>query len=88
MARPIGFREKRPSAPSRDMLEYVTSRAAAWDCPVSMMANLKAFGSHPRTPANLEVLRRWEDVQGSKLADARTKKDAAGSGPGTYSGTQ
>lgn len=46
-----------------DMLEYVTSRAAAWDCPVSMHANLKAFDSHPRTPDNMEVLRRWEEVR-------------------------
>ncbi len=46
-----------------DMLEYVTSRAAAWDCPVSIHANLKKFDSHPRTPDNLEVLRRWEEVR-------------------------
>lgn len=46
-----------------DMLEYVTSRAAAWDCPVSIMTNLRAFDSHPRTADNLEVLRRWEDVR-------------------------
>jgi len=46
-----------------DMLEYVTSRAAAWDCPVSIHANLKKFDAHPRTPDNLEVLRRWEEVR-------------------------
>jgi hypothetical protein len=46
-----------------DMLEYVTSRAAAWDCPVSIHADLKKFDSHPRTPDNLEVLRRWEEVR-------------------------
>lgn len=46
-----------------DMLEYVTSRAAAWDCPVSIHANLKKFTAHPRTPDNLEVLRRWEEVR-------------------------
>jgi len=46
-----------------DMLEYVTSRAAAWDCPASIHASLKKFDSHPRTPDNLEVLRRWEDVR-------------------------
>jgi hypothetical protein len=46
-----------------DMLEYVTSRAAAWDCPVSIHANLKKFDSHQRTPDNLEVLRRWEEVR-------------------------
>jgi len=46
-----------------DMLEYVTSRAAAWDCPVSVHVNLQRFDAHPRTPDNLEVLRRWEEVR-------------------------
>ena len=46
-----------------DMLEYVTSRAAAWDCPLSIQVNLEKFDSHPRTPDNLEVLRRWEEVR-------------------------
>jgi hypothetical protein len=49
-----------------DMLEYVTSRAAAWDCPVAIHANLKRFEAHPRTPDNLEVLRRWEEVRVQK----------------------
>jgi hypothetical protein len=46
-----------------DMLEYVTSRAAAWDCPVAFAAELPELQAHPRTPDNLEVLRRWEDVR-------------------------
>lgn len=46
-----------------DMLEYVTSRAAAWDCPIALVGNSPALESHPRTPDNLEVLRRWEDVR-------------------------
>ncbi|MDD4107441.1 MAG: hypothetical protein PHH93_01845 [Prolixibacteraceae bacterium] len=46
-----------------DMLEYVTSRAAAWDCPVSVHVNLQRFDAHPRTPDNLEVFRRWEEVR-------------------------
>jgi hypothetical protein len=46
-----------------DQLEYVTSRAAAWDCPISIQSNLKLFSTHPRTPDNLEVLRRWEEVR-------------------------
>jgi hypothetical protein len=50
-----------------DMLEYVTSRAAAWDCPISLSdghSNLMSeLESHPRTPDNLEVVRRWEDVR-------------------------
>jgi hypothetical protein len=50
-----------------DMLEYVTSRAAAWDCPISMQAGkgdlLLALESHPRTPDNMEVIKRWEEVR-------------------------
>jgi len=46
-----------------DMLEYVTSRAAAWDCPVSIHAHLDRFDKHPRTSDNFEVLRRWEEVR-------------------------
>ena len=55
-----------------DMLEYVTSRAAAWDCPISIMANLQKFAQHNRTPDNLEVLRRWEEVRAKNwLTDAQ-----------------
>ncbi len=46
-----------------DMLEYVASRAAAWDCPISIQARLKQFEAHPRTPDNFEVMRRWEEVR-------------------------
>lgn len=46
-----------------DMLEYVTSRAAAWNCPISIHANPKSFAIHARTADNLEVIRRWEEVR-------------------------
>ena len=46
-----------------DMYEYGTSRAAAWDCPATVMGDLKAFKAHPRTKDILEVMRRWEDVR-------------------------
>jgi len=49
-----------------DMLEYVTSRAAAWDCPISVQSDLRAMDAHPRTPDNLEVIRRWEEVRAQK----------------------
>lgn len=49
-----------------DMLEYVTSRAAAWDCPVSLVGDLEAMDRHPRTPDNCEVLRRWEEIRARK----------------------
>ena len=46
-----------------DMLEYVTSRAASWNCPVSIQADPGAFARHPRTKDNFEVFRRWEEVR-------------------------
>lgn len=46
-----------------DMIEFVTSVAAAWDCPVSLNANLDGFKTHARTSDNLEVYRRWEEVR-------------------------
>ena len=49
-----------------DMLEFVTSRAAAWDCPISFRGRLELFSRHPRTPDNLEVLRRWEEARASR----------------------
>lgn len=49
-----------------DMLEYVTSRAAAWDCPIAIQSDLEAMDAHPRTPDNLEVVRRWEEVRVQK----------------------
>ncbi len=57
-----------------DMLEYVTSRAAAWDCPVSIHANLSTFDAHPRTPDNMEVLRRWEEVRAQNWLKDEHKK--------------
>lgn len=46
-----------------DMFEYGTSRAAAWDCPITVMEKIEAFKAHPRTADILEVMRRWEDVR-------------------------
>ncbi|MBQ3573967.1 MAG: hypothetical protein IJA16_05155 [Clostridia bacterium] len=48
-----------------DMFEYGTSRAAAWDCPITIQARgyAKAFDKAPRFDDDFEVLRRWEDVR-------------------------
>lgn len=46
-----------------DMLEYGTSHAAAWDCPITIQMQLDKFKKSARTDDNLEVLRRWEDVR-------------------------
>ncbi len=46
-----------------DMFEYVWSRAAAWDCPASLVGSLDQLSAHPRTSDNLEVIRRWEKAR-------------------------
>ena len=57
-----------------DMLEYVTSRAAAWDCPIALVGDLDAMDRHPRTPDNCEVLRRWEEIRARKWLTQEQKK--------------
>lgn len=56
-----------------DMLEYATSRAAGWDCPIAFTGNLPALEAHPRTADNMEVLKRWEDVRASSWLSAEQK---------------
>lgn len=46
-----------------DMFEYGTSRAAAWDCPVTLQANRERFAESPRFTDVFEVLHRWEDAR-------------------------
>ena len=46
-----------------DVYEFGTSRAAAWDCPITMKGWLDRFADNPRTDDILEVMRRWEDVR-------------------------
>lgn len=58
-----------------DMFEYGTSRAAAWDCPVTIMENIAAFKAHPRIGDILEVMRRWEDVRAAKWLTEKQKAE-------------
>lgn len=46
-----------------DTWEFGTSRAAAWDCPITIQESLETFRTNPRTGDVLEVMRRWEDVR-------------------------
>lgn len=57
-----------------DMLEYATSVAAGWDCPVSIHAYLHTFDAHPRTQDNMEVFRRWEEVRAKNWLTSEQKK--------------
>ncbi len=56
-----------------DIYEFGTSRAAAWDCPVTMQFVIDKFKAHPRTADNLEVIRRWEEVRAQKWLTAEQK---------------
>jgi len=49
--------------PGPDVLEYVASRAAAWDCPVSLHASLKEIMNNPRRDDCLAALKTWEDAR-------------------------
>lgn len=57
-----------------DMLEYVTSRAAGWDSPISLWPSLEPLDAHPRTDDNLEVIRRWEEVRVHKWLSSVQKE--------------
>ena len=46
-----------------DMWEFGTSRAAAWDCPISVQMYPPVISRHPRKDDLLDVIRRWEDVR-------------------------
>ena len=49
-----------------DMWEYGTSKAASWDCPVTVMFDLARMKTHARLDDLLDVMRRWEDVRKRK----------------------
>jgi hypothetical protein len=54
---------KTPTGTQLDMWEFGTSRAAAWDCPPTVMITPARAAKHPRIDDLLETMRRWEDVR-------------------------
>ena len=58
-----------------DMYEYGTSRAVAWNCPVTVMANFEIFEKNPRSKDLFEVLNRWEDVRKKNLLTDEQKNE-------------
>ena len=56
-----------------DMYEYVCSRSAAWDCPISLVARTEQFEANPRTADNLDVIKRWEDARISGILSEEQK---------------
>jgi len=55
-----------------DVLEYVLSRGAAWDCPFSLRLTLDEVAAHPRAEDCFDVIKTWEDARiAGKLTDAQ-----------------
>ncbi|HPA16305.1 MAG TPA: hypothetical protein PLU30_01065 [Verrucomicrobiae bacterium] len=53
-----------------DVYEYVASRAAGWDCPISLNASLEEFQSNPRAEDCLGSIKTWEDARlGDRITD-------------------
>jgi len=46
-----------------DELEYLVSRAAAWNCPFSIRMNLDQVAANPRADDCFEVIKTWEDAR-------------------------
>ena len=57
-----------------DIFEFGTSRAAAWDCPATVLVYLRVINNHPRRDDICEVMRRWEDVRAKGLLSPEDKK--------------
>jgi hypothetical protein len=56
-----------------DVYEFGTSKAAAWDCPVTVVSKPIIFKRNPRTDDILEVMRRWEDFRARGLVTDEVK---------------
>ena len=66
MENPDG-KEKATVGTQLDMWEYGTSKAAAWDCPATIIMGIKRLKGIPRIDDLLGMMRRWEDVRARKL---------------------
>ena len=65
-----GFGRSKQSYIAPDVLEYVLSRGAAWDCPFSMTVNPQQLATNPRTEDCFDVIKLWEDARiEGKLSD-------------------
>lgn len=54
-----------------DVWEYVSSRAAAWDCPISLKVSLEDIAANPRRDDCFDAIKTWEDARlGNHLTEA------------------
>ena len=58
-----------------DHFEYSSSRAAAWDCPATLISDERLFGENPRLYDILEALRRWEEVRATGWLTPEQKEE-------------
>ena len=55
-----------------DVLEYVLSRGAAWNCPFSLRLSLADAAAHPRADDCFDTIKLWEDARiAGKLTDTQ-----------------
>jgi hypothetical protein len=57
-----------------DMVAYIASHAAGWDCPLSLLGDLKNFAAHPRTKDNLAIFRNWEMAKRQNVFTEKQKE--------------
>ncbi len=68
------YGEGRRGIAGPDVFEYIVSRAAAWDCPLSIQARIGELESNPRGDDCVEVLRTWEEARlNGKLTEAHRR---------------
>ena len=69
-----GFGRSRTRWIGPDVLEYVISRGAAWDCPFSMAVSLQEIKNNRRAEDCFDVIKIWEDARiGGKLSDGHRR---------------
>jgi len=57
-----------------DMYEYGTSKAAAYNCPATILAEIRTISECSRKDDVLEVMYRWEDVRRKKWLTQQQKE--------------
>lgn len=69
------FGRSKQGAAGPDVFEYIASRAAGWDCPISLHATVEHLQSNPRADDCLAAIRTWEDARlGDRLSEADRRR--------------
>jgi hypothetical protein len=68
------FGRSREGCAGPDVYEYIASRGAAWDCPLSLHATQEDLRANPRADDCLATIKTWEDARlGNQLSDAQRR---------------